>query len=276
MSLTLLLTDALDTPFQPLSQSAIRQAIQAEFYQQLADIAIYESVDSTNDQLWQRLEQGLDTPAVCLSEHQTAGRGRRGDQWQSPAAGNLYLSLFWPFPANTLKNGLSIAIGIGLINTLKAGGISGLQLKWPNDILFNRQKLAGILVESRFGNQHNVVIGIGLNFKLPVATQNKIQQPTTSLQQLCTKVPCRNQLAGQIIQNMIETLTLFQARGLQDFVPLWPQYDALHNATINLISEHETIVAKAHGIDDEGQLRYEHRDQVHTLSNSHVSIRFAS
>ena len=270
------MTDTVDTPFQPLSQSAIVQAIQPELYQQLADIAIYESVSSTNDQLWQRLEQGINTPAVCLSEHQTAGRGRRGDQWQSPSAGNLYLSLFWPFPANTLKNGLSIAIGIGLINTLKTQGINGLQLKWPNDILYDRQKLAGILVESRFGNQHNVVIGIGLNFKLPISTQNKIQQPTTSLQQLCTKVPCRNQLAGHIIQNMIETLTLFQARGLQDFVPLWPQYDALHNATIKLISDDKTLIAKACGIDEEGQLRYEYQDQIHTLANSHVSIRFAS
>ena len=263
-------------PFQPLSHSVISKAIQPEVYQQLADISIYKSVGSTNDQLWQRLEQGLNTPAVCLSEHQTAGRGRRGDSWESPSAGNLYLSLFWPFPANTLKNGLSIAIGIGLINTLKNIGINNLKLKWPNDILSNRQKLSGILVESRFGNQQNVVIGIGLNFKLPIATRNKIQQPTTSLQQLCKKTPCRNQLAGHIIQNMIETITLFQARGLQDFVPLWSQYDALHNATIKLISEHETLVAKAHGIDDEGQLRYEHRDQVHTLSNSHVSIRFAS
>jgi len=270
------LTDLVDAPFQPLSQSAIRRAIQPDLYQQLADIAIYDTVTSTNDQLWRRLESGLDTPAVCLSEHQTAGRGRRGDTWQSPPSGNLYLSIFWPFPANTLQNGLSVAIGIGLINTLKSSGINDLQLKWPNDILFNRQKLAGILVESRFGNQHNVVIGIGLNFKLPVTIQNKIQQPTTSLQQLCTTVPCRNQLAGHIIQNMIETLTLFQARGLQDFVPHWAHYDALHNATIKLISEGETLIAKACGIDAQGQLRYEYQDQIHTLSNSHVSIRFAS
>jgi BirA family biotin operon repressor/biotin-[acetyl-CoA-carboxylase] ligase len=270
------LTDTVDTSFQPLSQSAIAQAIQPELYRQLYDMAIYKSVSSTSDQLWQRLEQGLPIPAACLSEQQTAGRGRRGDQWQSPAAGNLYLSLIWPFPANTLQNGLSIAIGISLINTLKTHGINGLSLKWPNDVLHDRQKLSGILVESRLGNQHNVVIGIGLNFKLPVATRNKIQQPTTSLQQLCTNVPCRNQLAGHIIQNMIETLTLFQARGLQDFVPLWPQYDAFHNASIRLISENETLTAKACGIDEQGQLRYEHQGQLHTLSSSHVSVRFAS
>ncbi|MDG1687540.1 MAG: biotin--[acetyl-CoA-carboxylase] ligase [Gammaproteobacteria bacterium] len=264
------------SPFAPLSRSAIRNAMSDSSYQQLGNLSIYESVASTNDQLWQRLEQGLDTPAVCLSEHQTAGRGRRGDQWQSPPAGNLYLSLFWPFPANTLQNGLSIAIGIGLINTLKAHGISDLQLKWPNDVLVNRHKLAGILVESRFGNQHNTVIGVGLNFKLPTATRDKIQQPTTSLQQLCTEVPCRNELAGHLIQNMIETLTLFQARGLQDFVPLWSQYDALHNATIQLISDDVTQTVKAQGIDENGALRYEHQNQLHTLSNSHVSIRFAS
>jgi BirA family biotin operon repressor/biotin-[acetyl-CoA-carboxylase] ligase len=262
--------------FAPLSKSIIRDAMSADCYQQLDDVLIFDSVTSTNDQLWQRLEQGLNSPAVCLSEHQTAGRGRRGDQWQSPPAGNLYLSLFWPFPANTLQNGLSIAIGIGLINTLKAYGIKDLQLKWPNDILVNRHKLAGILVESRYGNQQNTVIGVGLNFKLPTATRDKIQQPTTSLQQLCTDVPCRNQLAGHLIQNMIETLTLFQARGLQDFVPLWSQYDALHDTAIQLVSDDATITVKAQGIDENGALRYEHQNQIHTLSHSHVSIRFAS
>ena len=276
MSLVLLLTDIVDIPYRPLSHSAISGAIQPEFYQQLADISIHKSVGSTNDQLWQRLEQGLNTPAVCLSDHQTSGRGRRGDSWESPPTGNLYLSLFWPFPADTLKNGLSIAIGIGLINTLKNIGINDLKLKWPNDILCNRQKLSGILVESRFGNQQNVVIGIGLNFKLPIATQNKIQQPTTSLQQLCKQLPCRNELAGHIIQNMIETISLFQARGLQDFLPLWPHYDALHNAKIKLISNKKTLLAKSCGINSEGQLLYEHQDQIHTLSSSHTSIRFAS
>ena len=75
---------------------------------------------------------------------------------------------------------------------------------------------------------------------------------------------------------MIETLTLFQARGLQDFVPHWAHYDALHNTTIKLISDSETLIAKACGIDADGQLRYEYQNQIHTLSNSHVSIRFAS
>ena len=83
-------------------------------------------------------------------------------------------------------------------------------------------------------------------------------------------------LAGHIIQNMIETITLFQARGLQDFLPLWSHYDALHNAKIKLISNEKTLIAKACGINGEGQFLYEYQDQIHALSSSHISIRFAS
>ena len=134
-----------------------------------------------------------------------------------------------------VKNGLSIAIGISLINTLKSAGINDLQLKWPNDVLHKRHKLAGILVKSHYGKHQNTVVGIGLNFNLPTNIKDLIKQKTTSLQQICKKVPCRNQLAGKIIQNMIKTIELFQYRGLSDFIPLWHQYDALDNQAITMI-----------------------------------------
>lgn len=262
--------------FPPLSLDDIHAAMSTSAHNQLDEILVKDSVTSTNDVLWQRLDKGKYSPAVCLSENQTAGRGRRGDLWHSPATGNLYLSIFWPFPANMTKTGLSIAIGISLINTLESLGINGLQLKWPNDVLHKKHKLAGILVESRFGKKRNTVIGIGLNFKLPTATQALIQQPTTSLQQLCTHAPCRNQLAGKIIQNMIETLQHFQRHGLTSFITKWPQYDALHNKMITLSSDTEQFTALAQGINEQGELRYLREDKIYTLSNSHVSIRLAS
>lgn len=260
----------------PLSLADIQAAMAPHSFNKLGDIQIHQSVSSTNDVLWQRLASGNATPAVCITETQTAGRGRRGDHWHSPPTGNLYLSIFWPFRAETASNGLSIAIGIGLINTLKSQGINDLQLKWPNDILYKRQKLAGILVESRFGKKQNTVVGIGLNFKLPAATKTLIQQPTTSLQQLCTPAPCRNRLAGKIIQNMIETLELFQQSGLSDFIPQWQHYDAFHNQNITLINGHDRFDALACGINDQGELRYIRNNKIETLSNSHISIRFAS
>ncbi|NOQ94038.1 MAG: biotin--[acetyl-CoA-carboxylase] ligase [Methylophaga sp.] len=262
--------------FPPLSLTEINTFLKQSTINKLDEILIHSSVPSTNDELWQRLSQGKTTAAVCLSETQTAGRGRRGDEWQSPASGNLYLSISWPFPAETVQNGLSIAIGISLINILKSEGINNLQLKWPNDILYKRQKLAGILVESRFGKTLNTVIGIGLNFKLPSATKNKIQQPTTSLQQLCTDVPCRNRLAGKIIQTMINTLEQFQTSGLRDFIPQWSSYDALADQAVTLIDKDNHTHVIARGINEHGELQYQLDNKIHTLSNSHVSIRFSS
>jgi len=262
--------------FLPLSLEEIHSALDNNSINKLEDILIHDSVPSTNDELWQRLSQGETGAAICLSETQTAGRGRRGDQWHSPAAGNLYLSISWPFPAETVQNGLSIAVGINLIKVLKSEGINDLQLKWPNDILYKRQKLAGILVESRFGKTLNTVVGIGLNFKLPTATQNKIQQPTTSLQQLCTDVPCRNRLAGKIIQTMINTLEQFQTTGLRGFISQWPEHDALADQAITLIDKDDQINAIARGINEQGALQYQINNKIHTLSNSHISIRFSS
>ena len=260
----------------PLSLSTIQSQLNQNTLDLLDEVLIHQSVASTNDELWQRQSDGKNTLAVCLTETQTAGRGRRGDQWHSPASGNLYLSIIWPFPAETALNGLTIAIGISLINTLKEVGINGLQLKWPNDILYKRRKLAGILVESRFGKQQNTVVGIGLNFELPTATQQQIQQATTSLQQLCTVVPCRNELAGKIINTMIETLQHFQSHGLHDFISQWPQYDALDNQAITLINDNQHTDAIARGVNEHGELRYQIGEELHTLSNSHISIRFAS
>ena len=262
--------------FPPLSQHIILEQLDKNTSTQLDELLIYDSIPSTNDVLWQQITQGKTQPIACLTELQTAGRGRRGDQWHSPDSGNIYLSLSWSFPAETAQNGLSLAIGISLINRLKCEGINGLKIKWPNDILYKKQKLAGILVESRFGKRLHIVIGIGLNFKLPTATQNKIQQPTTSLQQICTHIPCRNELAGKIIQTMITTLQQFETHGLHPFLPQWAEYDLLAEQEIVLIDGNNHTHVTAKGINELGELVYQHDNSLHTLSNSHISIRFAS
>lgn len=262
--------------FPLLSLDAIKQAIDGPALSRIDEFLLRDQVGSTNDELWQRFSNGKRTPAVCLAETQTAGRGRRGDNWQSPACGNLYLSLFWPHVVDTPRHGLSIAIGISLIHSLERAGIKDLQLKWPNDVLSSRRKLAGILVESRFNSRQFTVVGVGLNFRLPADSRIQIQQPATSLEQLSETLPCRNWLAGKIIQDMIETTELFEHRGLRDFLPFWPRYDALHEQDISLIDGNRHIRARACGISESGELRYRHDNALHLLSSGQVSVRFAS
>ncbi|MBN45620.1 MULTISPECIES: biotin--[acetyl-CoA-carboxylase] ligase [unclassified Methylophaga] len=263
-------------PYVALNEKIIRETLPPEILHQLDSLQVFFEVTSTNDILWQKAQNGITGTSVCLAEMQTAGRGRRGTEWVSPASGNIYLSIMRQLTSESVRNGLSIAIGIALINTLREYGIDDLQLKWPNDVLHKRRKLAGILVESRYGSQNYVTVGIGLNLSLPDNIQTAIPQPIISLEQLCNPLPCRNRLAAKIIQNMIETLELFSHRGLNDFLPLWPQYDALHNQAINIISEDGQFTALACGINEQGELRYMRDQQVAYLSNSHLSIRFAS
>lgn len=243
---------------------------------QLVALTVFDQVSSTNDVLWQSIQPNHQGIAACLANSQTQGRGRRGGQWHSPASGNIYLSLLWPVETHTLQHGLTIAVGISLIHSLQQLGFTGLKLKWPNDVLFERQKLAGILVESRVGKSSYLVIGLGLNYAMTAEVRHAIEQPVISLQDLNSPLPCRNRLVGILIQNMIETLHLFAQRGLQDFLPEWPTLDALHQQTVQIIDDQHTITAQACGINTSGELLYRYNNQLQSLSSSHVSIRFAS
>lgn len=259
-----------------LDASVIRSQLNPTHANLLTEVIVCDAVTSTNDVLWQRQQHGLSSPALCVANTQTAGRGRRGSNWLSPDSGNIYMSLLWPCANGLPHEGLTIAIGISVIHALQEFGVSGLKLKWPNDVLMNRQKLAGILVESRFGEGHFLVIGLGVNFALSDSVRAEIPQPVTSLQQLTEALPDRNHLIGRLSDHILTTLDMFMHRGLADFLPQWPQYDALHECPIHILTEQGRITALACGINEQGELRYMHNQQLGSLSNSHVSIRFAS
>lgn len=261
--------------FSPLSAERLSSFLSTNARAQLEAIQVHQQTDSTNTRLWSLQQQNIHK-AVCLAESQTTGRGRRGQAWLSPPGGNLYLSLLWPLPVDSPANGLTIAVGLSLLSSLDQFGMADLQIKWPNDILHQRRKLAGILVESRIGQGRYVVIGIGLNINMSDEMIEEIPQPVTSLQQLTEKLPCRHQLAATIINDMLEILPVFTERGLRDFMPAWSRYDALFHQPVEIISDQGRRRAIAAGINEDGELRCLSGQQVDYLSSSHVSIRFAS
>ena len=111
---------------------------------------------------------------------------------------------------------------------------------------------------------------------MPDAVRAQIPQPVTSLQQLSATLPERNQLIGRLSDHILSALNLFMQNGLADFLPQWPQFDALHNRPIHILTEQGSITALACGINEQGELRYMHNQQLSSLSSSHASIRFAS
>ena len=129
---------------------------------------VLDEVGSTNDHMRERAEKGAPHGSAVAARRQTAGRGRRGHVWESPA-GNLYLSvLLRPEVSPSRLPGLAAACGLGVLDGLGALGVSNeAQLKWPNDVLAHGRKLAGILVEAGRDQAGGTfaVCGVGLNLE---------------------------------------------------------------------------------------------------------------
>lgn len=125
-----------------------------------------DEVGSTNDELKILAEQDAPEGLAVIARLQKSGRGRRGKSWISTAGKGLYVSvLFRPAWQAAEAGWLSIVTTLSVIQYLNAQGVKGLTVKWPNDVLVNGRKIAGVLVEPRIGEKKVdfIVAGIGMN-----------------------------------------------------------------------------------------------------------------
>lgn len=125
----------------------------------------YDSVPSTMDIAATLASQGASHGVVVAAHHQTAGRGRRGSTWQSPPGAGLYFSFIAKPSAASALSLITLAAGVGVRDGVASATGLAADLKWPNDLLVDRRKLAGILAEGHAIGTPNqaVVIGVGVN-----------------------------------------------------------------------------------------------------------------
>lgn len=173
----------------------------------LYTLQITQQVDSTNRLAAELASQGSARTCIVLAEQQLAGRGRRGRKWISPFARNIYCSLVWEFNSGVAAlEGLSLAVGVSVVRALHAIGINDAALKWPNDVLHNQRKLAGVLLEitGDISDRCQVVIGIGINVEMSrVMDVAVIDQPWTDAATAAGKYVSRNELAANLITQTV-------------------------------------------------------------------------
>ena len=261
--------------FELLEKNQILNRLQPEAMARLKQLVILSSVDSTNDYLL-KLPHGEQVVA-CFAEEQTAGKGQRGKRWLSPPGGQIYFSLLWQFtksPGQIL--GLSVAVGVAVARALREFGIhEGLQLKWPNDVYYQGQKLVGILVETALGNPGvcNVVVGIGVNLYLTEEAAAAIDQPWTSLHRILQKTIARNEFAGILLNECLKALQEFSENGLSVFQAEWRSLDYLYGKRIQFTSAQQTLTGIMQGISANGELilvddqQQQHHFLTGTVSN---------
>lgn len=226
----------LSQPWQPLSPSAIIAAL-GDAAPRL-HLEIQPQAPSTNLVLLSRIATNAPSGSVLAVELQTAGRGRIGRTWHSGLGNALTFSLLWRFEGGFNRlTGLSLVIGVAILRGLRAAGIHGAQLKWPNDLLSAQGgKLGGILIEARgeVAGPCAVVIGIGLNCTLPDNLAQRIDQPAAALAQLSHRPIDRNLLLAQLLQQLVGALDEFNEAGFAPFHAEWEHHHAHQNQSIQL------------------------------------------
>ena len=208
------------------------------------------------------------------------GRGRRGRSWASPDAGNIYLSMSWCFHKIPEHFPLiSLITGISLCEALDSSGLRGHGIKWPNDILVNQQKIAGILVETS-GSLQRVVIGIGLNLYSTnlkqelQEPQEGTQQPWCSLDDVMDNAPERDDLIVAIINNLADKISTLSSLDLSDFNQKWKQWDIVCDKPVTIIQGEARIKGLAKGIDEQGHILVELESNVlKSFHSAEVSLR---
>lgn len=277
-----------------LDKQKILKNIQAAQRKVLQKFEIFDTLDSTNDYLMQTIrnkhgshgavsqkKEGINPVHACLAERQTAGKGRRGRPWLSPFGTNIYLSLLWQFSKDFSElAGLSLVIAIAVIKALQIYGVpKGLALKWPNDVLWQHKKLAGILIETRGESnvQFNSVIGVGLNVQMPKSLSKLINQPWTDLSQILSKKIDRNKLCGLLLDQLIMVITQFEHEGLKPFIKQWRQFDITFDQKVAIHTPTHIYSGIARGVDEGGNILLESiTGNIQSFSVGEISLRLDS
>jgi BirA family biotin operon repressor/biotin-[acetyl-CoA-carboxylase] ligase len=234
---------------------------------------------STNIDLLERTAGPIGSFDFLTAECQTKGRGRRARSWHAPPCGAICLSMSWNFASLPPgASALSLAIGVCVLRALHRVAVSGVTLKWPNDVVVNGDKLGGILIELRAeaGGPAYVVIGIGVNVVLGDVVHRQVEASgtrATDLLGLGIQRADRNGIVAALITSTVAGLEQYERDGFVSFAAEWRAADALAGKAVVVSSESGSVTGHARGIDIDGALCLQTRDGLQRFVTGDVSVR---
>jgi len=267
----------LKVPIELLDKDKILSSIRVDNRASLTQLNVLEVCSSTNAYLAQKNGfKPLGNGAVCLAEMQTQGRGRLGKTWVSPYGQNVYISFLWHFNKGIEGlSGLSLACGVAVCDALKRLGLEGHGRKWPNDILWQGEKLGGILVEIQGESQggYTAIIGIGINYRMSSQSSGEIDQPWVDVYRSFGGEMGRNKLAACLIDEVISLLDGYEDNGLEPYVKRWNELDCYRGQSVKIISGKSQEYGVANGISNKGELLLKTSGGIRHISSGEVSLR---
>ncbi len=228
---------------------------------------------STNTQLMQLAEAGAHSGTVIVTDRQTAGRGRRERVWISSPQHSLTFSLLWRFGNNSsAPEALSLAVGLALLRALDVSGVKAT-VKWPNDILCEGKKLAGVLIETQPGDIKSAIIGIGINLRLPPDMPDDVARNAIPLADVLAKPPARESLLANLLENLAATLARYEVEGFSGLRDAWLSRHAFQGHLVRISGSSADIEGMCSGVTERGELLINTADRIHRVMSGDVSLR---
>ncbi|MFT7525996.1 MAG: BirA family biotin operon repressor/biotin-[acetyl-CoA-carboxylase] ligase [Arenicella sp.] len=262
--------------FAPNLDGAVIQALLTALGQNKIDsIEVLQSVDSTNSHLLDQ-QTKVGRARLCAAEMQNAGRGRRGNEWLCAPHKNIMLSVSWSFthwPKSI--TGLGLAVALVIVERLNQDFDLDVKIKWPNDLLIDDRKLAGILIDvaGEAGGVCSVVIGLGLNVHQPDWSNSDAAYAWQDLHSLGIQID-RNEFIAKLVNDLIGMLSGFELNGFAPLAQIWNQHSSYSGKTISVGNEGHQVVGEMQGVDVNGALIVKDiKGKTHIFSESNVSVR---
>lgn len=264
----------LSEPIEFLDAEAIARALRGTRMR----LEVVDEIDSTSTRLLQMASEGAPSGICLAAEWQSAGRGRRGRSWVSALGGSLTFSVLWRFERGAGHlGGVSLAVGVAVARALAQSGVERVRVKWPNDVVVDFRKLAGILVETSGEAQGPsvAVIGVGVNYRLGERLVDRIDQPVIDVARASREPPSRSVLLARMLRELDAVLERFERDGFGPMRDAWRDLHAYHGRRVRVMPPGEKpFEATVMDIAADGELMVATDDgRSHALSSAEISLR---
>jgi BirA family biotin operon repressor/biotin-[acetyl-CoA-carboxylase] ligase len=241
-----------------LTSESIKRLLKTETLGKV--IYLFEEIGSTNEVAFELARNGAPEGTVVIADSQTQGRGRLQRRWISPPGVNLYISVIFR-PSIAAKNApfLTLVASIALAETIKNEGANTL-IKWPNDILINWKKVAGVLtaMQPRGDEVDFVVVGVGVNLNMTRETMKKemgeVAEIATSLREELGHEIERARFTADLINEIEMWYQRFLKNGKSPIIKEWMRRWGAINRRVQVKFNETVVEGTASGIDENGYL----------------------
>jgi BirA family biotin operon repressor/biotin-[acetyl-CoA-carboxylase] ligase len=240
------------------------------------EIYYFDSIDSTNTKAKELAETGHPSGTLVVADQQTAGKGRRGRKWESPAGNSIFMTLLLKPEINPNNASmLTLVAAMAVCGAIRRVTESEALIKWPNDIVIDGKKICGILTEmsAQFDYISHIVIGIGINVHNEEFPE-EIKDTAGSLLQACGRHFHRANLIEAFLEEFERAYAIYLQT--EDMTGLQKEYDRLlvnKGRQVHVLDPKEPFEGKAMGITKRGELIVDTWESRKQVSSGEVSVR---